>query len=117
MNLKCSQYDLDFKRKENGEDVSVEIDGILQCWKTVVLVRDFLWAFCNLILIFVIYFERHWTEQHLVIGALGLLGLSFFLVLPESPRWLANNGHKEDAKEILLNISKGNKRQVSLQQR
>ena len=85
--------------------------------KTVVLVRDFLWPFCNLILIFVIYFVRHWTEQHLVIGALGLLGLPFFLVLPESPRWLANNGRKEDAKEILLNIAKGNKRQVSLQQR
>jgi hypothetical protein len=32
-------------------------------------------------------------------------------------RWLANNGRKEDAEDILLKIAKGNKRNVSLKQR
>ena len=48
--------------------------------------KDFLWPVCNLLLILVIYFVRHWTDQHLVVGALGLLALPCFLVLPESPR-------------------------------
>ena len=50
------------------------------------LLKDFLWPICNLLLILVIYFVRHWTDQHLVVGALGLLALPCFLVLPESPR-------------------------------
>ena len=54
--------------------------------KTVVLVKDFLWPVANVLMILVVYFVRHWTDLHLVIGALGLLGLPCFLVLPESPR-------------------------------
>ncbi len=79
--------------------------------KTVVLVKDLLWPICQLILIFIIYFVRHWTTLHLVVGAMGLLGLPCFLILPESPRWLANNGQKEKAEEIFYTMAKWNKKQ------
>ena len=73
--------------------------------KTVIIVKDFMWPTCNLFLIVFVYYVRHWTNLHLVIGALGLLGLPCFLILPESPRWLANNGKKEESEKILMKIA------------
>ena len=46
-----------------------------------------------------------------------MLGLPCFLILPESPRWLANNGRKESCEEVLLKIAKWNRREVTLDQR
>ena len=85
--------------------------------QSVALVGDFLWPISNLILILVVYLVRSWINQHLVIGAFGFLCLPCFLIFPESPRWLTNNGRKEEAEGILLKIAKGNKQEVSLQER
>ena len=65
------------------------------------LSKDFLWPICNLLLILVIYFVRHWTDQHLVVGSLGLLALPCFLVLPESPRHSVIFGLKKQPHEII----------------
>ena len=65
------------------------------------LLKDFLWPICNLLLILVIYFVRHWTDQHLVVGALGLLALPCFLVLPESPRHSVIFGLKKNHEIII----------------
>lgn len=85
--------------------------------KNVMLVKDLLWPSCQLILIAIIYFVRHWTNMHLVVGAFGLLGLPCFLILPESPRWLANNGRKHEAEKVFLNIAKWNGKTVSAAQK
>ena len=59
--------------------------------KTVMLVKDFAWPTCQMILICVVYFIRQWTNLHLCIGTICLFSLPFFLVLPDSVRWLATN--------------------------
>ena len=69
--------------------------------KTVMLVKDFAWPTCQMILICVVYFIRQWTNLHLCIGAICLLSLPFFLGLPDSVRWLAtNNQNSKVSKEI-----------------
>ena len=69
--------------------------------KTVMLVKDFAWPICQMILICVVYFIRQWTNLHLCIGTICLLSLPFFLILPDSVRWLANNNQNSKVcKEI-----------------
>ena len=86
--------------------------------KIVVIVKDLVWPIGQLILTFTVYNVRNWTKLHLVVGAMGLLGLPSFFIVPESPRWLANNKRKEDAEKVFLTIAKWNKRlELSLKQR
>ena len=72
--------------------------------KSVIIVKDFLWPICQLILIAVVYNNRHWKWVHLYIGAICAMAYPCFFVLPESPRWLANNKKKEEVTSKSLEI-------------
>ena len=84
--------------------------------KTVVIVKDFLWPVAQIILTLIIYLVRHWVQLHFWIGGLGCMAIPCLYLIPESPRWLANNGRKEDAEKILLKAAKWNRKPVSAKQ-
>ena len=44
---------------------------------------------------------------------MGILGLLTWPFVPESPRWLAQNGKKEEALKLLLKIADTNGRKLS----
>ena len=79
----------------------------------VVCAKDLWWPTCHVILAGLAYFFRHWVHLHLVVGAACLLALPAWWFLPESYRWLAENGRKEEAMEVLRGIAKGNGKQLS----
>ena len=74
--------------------------------KTMIIVKDFFGPLAAFVLIFIVYNVRHWTDMHLWVGACAALGLPCFFVLPESPRWLANNGRKEEVTKQSLGLKK-----------
>ena len=84
--------------------------------KSVVIFKDFLWPTAQMILILIVYLVRHWSQLHFWFGGLGLIAFPCLYLVPESPRWLANNGHKDQAEEVLLQAAKRNKKTVTLEQ-
>jgi MFS family permease len=64
--------------------------------KTVIIVKDFLWPVSQIVLVLIVYYNRNWTDLHLWIGVVCCGGFPCFFILPESPRWLANNNRKEE---------------------
>ena len=46
--------------------------------------------------------------MHFWVGGLACLSLPCLYLIPESPRWLANNGKKQKCKQILFTIGKWN---------
>ena len=60
---------------------------------------------------------RHWQHQHIALGAFGVLTFLVCLILPESPRWLAQVGRVEEANELMLKIADVNKRPLSVEDR
>ena len=56
----------------------------------------------------IIFMCRTWTWIHICIGVATASSLPLYFLMPESPRWLAQNGHKEEAIKVLLNIAKIN---------
>ena len=53
------------------------------------------------------YFLPHWKHLVLGISMIGVPILSFFIWLPECPRWLHCKGKTEEANKILESIAKG----------
>ncbi|XP_064214230.1 organic cation transporter protein-like isoform X1 [Tribolium castaneum] len=56
------------------------------------------------------YFLRDWHHFHIAICVPGILLLSYYWLLPESPRWLLAVGRKSDAIEVLQLAARRNKR-------
>ena len=54
------------------------------------------------------YLNRTWTGIHIWVGITVALTLPLYFILPESPRWLAQNKKEDEAFEVLLKISKVN---------
>ena len=84
--------------------------------KSVVIFKDFLWPGAQMILILIVYLVRHWSQLHFWIGGLGLMAFPCLYLIPESPRWLANNGRKDQAEEDLLQAANRNKKTVTPEQ-
>ena len=54
------------------------------------------------------YFIRDWRSLQLVFSLMSLLMISYFFLLPESPRWLLVAGKLEEAKKTLQYIANKN---------
>ena len=47
----------------------------------------------------IVYLNRTWTGIHITCGAISCLVMFIWFLVPESPRWLAQNGQEEKAME------------------
>ena len=65
------------------------------------------------ILLMIAYLNRTWTGIHNWVGITLALLLPLYWVLPESPRWLAQNQREEEAIEVFLNMAKLNQQELN----
>ena len=61
----------------------------------------------------IVYLSRTWTDIHIWTGILITCTLPFYFAIPESPRWLAQNGKDDMAVKVLLNMAKINKKEIN----
>ena len=61
----------------------------------------------------IVYYSRTWTDIHIRTGILIMCTLPFYFAIPESPRWLAQNGKEDMAMKVLIKMAKVNKRELS----
>merc|ERR1712018_729132 len=57
--------------------------------------------------------NRTFTGIHLWSGLANILILPFYFIIPESPRWLAQNNKEDEAVEVLIKMANFNKRTIS----
>ena len=74
----------------------------------VVCIKDLFYPIELMTLGAVGYLLRDWTHLHLASGALCLLAMPTWWLLPESPRWLAQNGRREEAAKVLREMARVN---------
>ena len=58
------------------------------------------------------YLLRSWWKLQLAFAVFSLLLSVYYFLVPESPRWLLENGKSSEAKEVLLKIAKINKTEI-----
>ena len=63
--------------------------------KVMIVAKDLMWPIAWLLQTLMVFFVRNWVSLHLWTGACCLACMPIFFILPDSPRWLANNGQKE----------------------
>ncbi|XP_076077828.1 organic cation transporter protein-like [Mytilus galloprovincialis] len=73
------------------------------------IVIEYFFALGLVLLAGVAYLLRDWFYIELAFGAPMVLFLLMWWVIPESPRWLINQGRKEEAEVILRKAAKVNK--------
>ena len=59
------------------------------------------------------YLNRTWTGIHIWVGVVTALILPMYFLIPESVRWLAQNGKEDEAMDALLRIAKINGKNLS----
>ena len=57
--------------------------------------------------------NRTWTGIHIWVGVVTGLILPMYFLIPESVRWLAQNGKQDEAMDALLRIAKINGKSLS----
>ena len=66
----------------------------------------------SLILTGLAFWLRSWFKLQLAFAIFSLLLILYYFFVPESPRWLLENGKTEEAKEVLLKIAEINKTNI-----
>ena len=61
----------------------------------------------------VLYLNRTFTGIHLYCGILSMVILPFYFILPESPRWLAQNDREDESLQVLIKWARINGRFVT----
>ena len=59
------------------------------------------------------FWLRSWWKLQISFAILSIPLLSFYFLVPESPRWLFGKGRTKEAKSILLKIAEVNKTDIS----
>ncbi|XP_050390997.2 organic cation transporter protein [Patella vulgata] len=59
------------------------------------------------------YLIRNWRYLHLTAAIFSTHLLFFFLIIPESPRWLLTKGYKVKARKIITKVAEVNKKIIS----
>ena len=81
--------------------------------KWVIFVLDFTSALSQIVVVLIIYLERHWKYMHIWAGVACAVSLPCFLLVPESIRWLVFNGRRREAEIILFRIAKRNGKKLN----
>ncbi|CAF1379636.1 unnamed protein product [Adineta ricciae] len=74
------------------------------------MVMDYFFTSGEFFLVFMAYFLRTWRSLTFVITLFTIPFCFFYLILPESPRWLVSKGRFDEAEQILRHIAAVNKR-------
>ncbi|XP_067674796.1 organic cation transporter protein-like [Haliotis asinina] len=69
----------------------------------------FLWMLGMVLMSGVVYFLRDWHNYVLALAAPSVIFLSYWWIVPESPRWLMSKGRFEEAEVIIRKFAKVNK--------
>lgn len=72
----------------------------------------FFWTFGNLILAGLGYAIRDWTKLQLACATPGVIFMLYWIIYPESPRWLYTQGRLEESEKIITKAAKVNKAQL-----
>ncbi|CAF0795542.1 unnamed protein product [Brachionus calyciflorus] len=67
----------------------------------------------QLILVLVAYFVRDWRNLSMIFTFAVIPFLTYFFILPESPRWLILNNKQDKALEVLEKVAKVNKKTLN----
>ena len=67
----------------------------------------------NWVLTLIAYLCSTWTMVHVWIGIVCALVLPIYFLVPESPRWLAQNGKENEAFQVVLDMAKTNQREIN----
>ncbi|UJR09792.1 hypothetical protein I4U23_014018 [Adineta vaga] len=92
-----------------GFVIGAEIVGPKQRLFTGIVIEYF-FAGGELILLGFAYILRTWRVLNIALAILSIPFLFFYLILPESPRWLLSKGHYAHAERILRRIASENKK-------
>nr|XP_022294855.1 organic cation transporter protein-like [Crassostrea virginica] len=79
-------------------------------------VLEYFFALGMVLLALVGYLIREWKYNEITLSAPAALILSYWWLLPESPRWLINRGNLEDAKVIIRKMAIRNKVEITEKQ-
>ncbi|XP_048767294.2 organic cation transporter protein-like isoform X2 [Ostrea edulis] len=80
------------------------------------IVIEYFFALGLVLLCLIGYLIREWKYNEITLSVPSAILLSYWWLLPESPRWLVNRGRLEEAKVIIRRIAKRNKVQVTEKQ-
>lgn len=83
-------------------------------WAGVVI--EYFFALGLVLLCLVGYLVREWKYNEIILSVPSVFILTYWWLLPESPRWLINRGKFEEAKVIIRKIAKRNKVEVTEKQ-
>ena len=61
----------------------------------------------------IVYLNRTWTGIHIWCGIASACALIPWYIIPESPRWLAQNNKVEESMKVLLKMAKINGKNLS----
>ena len=74
----------------------------------VVCVLTYGWNIGSLLMTFLAYLIRSWSHLQLSFACISLVLVSYYFLVPESPRWLISKGQTEKAENVLKRIAKRN---------
>nr|KAG5711083.1 hypothetical protein BaRGS_004727 [Batillaria attramentaria] len=72
-------------------------------------VMEIFWSLGMMLLAPIAFFVRDWQRLQLTTSLLTLPFLSYWWLVPESPRWLMSRGRRQEAEAILQTVAKTNK--------